>query len=80
MNGEDADKVIVCHNASFGYNGHGVIRGLSFAVGAGDYLCIVGENGSGKTTLIKGLLGLLSPLEGSVTIAPAIKGVGYLSQ
>ena len=82
MKQEGADNMIVCRDASFGYNGYAVVRGLSFVVQAGDYLCVVGENGSGKTTLIKGLLGLLSPLEGSVSFAGAIRGtgIGYLSQ
>lgn len=82
MNGEGTENLITCQNASFGYNGHGVVHGLSFMVRAGDYLCIVGENGSGKTTLVKGILGLLSPLEGGVTLAPVMKGkgIGYLSQ
>jgi zinc transport system ATP-binding protein len=74
--------MITCENVSFGYNGHRVVRGLSFTVQAGDYLCVVGENGSGKTTLLKGVLGLLSPLEGSLTFAASMKGkgTGYLSQ
>ncbi len=48
----------------------------------GDYLCIVGENGSGKSTLIKGLLGLLKPSGGKLTVAEELKttGIGYLPQ
>ena len=42
-----------------------MLRGVSFAVNAGDYLCVVGENGSGKSTLMKGLLGLKEPESGS---------------
>lgn len=80
MNRENGDALIVCQNAAFGYNGHNVVRGLSFAVLPGDYLCVVGENGSGKTTLVKGILGLLPPLEGSVSLAIRGKGTGYLSQ
>ena len=82
MSEKGADDLIRCENASFGYNGYRVVRGLSFAVRAGDYLCVVGENGSGKTTLLKGALGLLPPLEGGVTLSAAMKGagIGYLSQ
>jgi zinc transport system ATP-binding protein len=75
-------QLIVCKGAAFGYEGIPVIRGLDFSVNAGDYLCIVGENGSGKTTLVKGLLRLLSPLEGSVTFHNEMRQneIGFLSQ
>ncbi|MDR0375284.1 MAG: metal ABC transporter ATP-binding protein [Treponema sp.] len=63
-----ADAILTCQNASFGYDGHIVVHNLTFSVEKGDYLCIVGENGSGKSTLIKGMLRLISPLQGGVTI------------
>ncbi|MDR1788507.1 MAG: ATP-binding cassette domain-containing protein [Treponema sp.] len=78
----DADSLIICENASFGYEGHIVVRGIQCAVRRGDYLCIVGQNGSGKSTLVKGLLRLLSPLQGKVLFAPDLRrtDIGYLSQ
>jgi zinc transport system ATP-binding protein len=74
--------LIVCRDAAFGYDGHVVVGGLNFSVDSGDYLCIAGENGSGKSTLIKGLLRLIPPLEGSVTVDADVKRIetGYLSQ
>jgi zinc transport system ATP-binding protein len=59
-----------------------VIRGLHFSVNAGDYLYIVGENGSGKSTLVKGLLRLLTPLEGTIAFNDEMKQseIGFLSQ
>lgn len=65
-----------------GYNGTTVIDNLSFSVGEGDYLCIVGENGTGKTTLIKGILGLVTPFGGSVEYSDGLcrNHIGYLSQ
>jgi zinc transport system ATP-binding protein len=69
-------------DAAFGYNGYQVVRGLNFTVPPGAYLCIVGENGSGKSTLAKGILGLLSPMEGAVSFGAGIRRneIGYLSQ
>jgi zinc transport system ATP-binding protein len=68
--------------AALGYNGYAVIRGLNFTVDEGDYLCVVGENGSGKTTLVMGILGLISPMAGTLSLGPGIgrREVGYLSQ
>jgi zinc transport system ATP-binding protein len=71
---------MVCKNLSLGYNGLAAVQGLSFEVRRGDYLCVVGENGSGKTTLLLGLLGLLSPLEGTVVRGAGTTGIGYLPQ
>ena len=76
--------MIVCQNASFGYDGHIVVHGLDFSVEAGDFLLIAGENGSGKSTLIKGLLRLINPIEGTITFREAFEqihiGIGYISQ
>ena len=74
--------LISCNNVSLGYEGHAVVRDINFTVGNGDYLLVVGENGSGKSTLIKGLLKLLSPLEGSIVFCDELTGgrIGYLSQ
>ena len=51
-------------NVTLGYEGRPVVEGLSFTVGSGDYLYILGENGSGKSTLIKAILGLHPAMEG----------------
>ena len=58
------------------------MRDLNFTVHAGDYLCILGENGAGKSTLMKTILGLLAPLEGSVTFGDGVRAneIGYLPQ
>lgn len=67
---------------SLGYDGRSIIKGVSFSVNEGDYLCIVGENGSGKTTLIKGLLGLMGKYRGTIEYASELSQnhIGYLSQ
>jgi len=52
------------------------LRGISFALGAGDVLAVFGPNGAGKTTLLKILAGLLRPDRGTVRIhdQPLVRG------
>ncbi len=73
---------LTVQNLSVGYESHAVAEGLDFSVGAGDYLCIVGENGSGKSTLMKTLLRLQEPLGGQILFGDGLKQneVGYLPQ
>lgn len=84
MNCRETDRkpLIVCRDVDFGYENYDVVVGVSMMVEEGDYLCIVGENGSGKSTLMKGLLGLLKPTGGSLTVDEELKktGIGYLPQ
>ena len=76
------NELIRCENVSFSYENANVLKNLSFSVGEGDYLCIVGENGSGKSTLTKGILGLKQPAEGRIIKSNSLKagGIGYLPQ
>ncbi len=65
-----------------GYEGRCVVENLSFSVNSGDFLSIIGENGTGKTTLVKGLLGLIRKLSGSIELSKdlAQSHIGYLGQ
>lgn len=53
---------------SCGYGGPPVVRDVSFRVGEGERLCVLGPNGCGKTTLLRALAGIL-PCDGGVTVA-----------
>jgi iron complex transport system ATP-binding protein len=53
---------------AFGYAGRLVGRDVSFALGAGRVLCLLGPNGSGKTTLFRTILRLLAPRGGTVAV------------
>ncbi len=74
--------LITCRHVDFGYEDHDAVVDLSMEVDEGDYLCVVGANGSGKSTLVKGLLGLIKPLKGELTVAEELRrtGIGYLPQ
>lgn len=74
--------LITCSHVDFGYENHDAVIDVTMEINPGEYLCIVGENGSGKSTLIKGLLGLLKPTGGTISISEELKktGMGYLPQ
>jgi zinc/manganese transport system ATP-binding protein len=59
-------KMLVAAGLALGYRGRALVRDVSFGVGPGDVLAVVGHNGSGKSTLVKTLLGALPPVAGSV--------------
>ena len=50
------------------YGSKKVLDGLSFSLGRGGIIGLLGPNGSGKTTIIKLICGLLTPSSGEVLI------------
>ncbi len=64
----EAFESIEFENVSFSYNSDDnyAICNLNVRITAGDKISIVGENGSGKSTFIKLLLGLYTPMKGTV--------------
>jgi iron complex transport system ATP-binding protein len=63
--------MLQARNLSFGYPGHRrppepVLRNVSFDVGRGDRVGVLGPNGSGKTTLLKLIAGMLRPDAGDI--------------
>lgn len=73
---------IRCNGLCVGYDSKKIASDINFTLNSGDYLCIIGENGSGKSTLMKTLLGLLSPLGGSIEFGDGVtkNQIGYLPQ
>ncbi|MCP3384904.1 MULTISPECIES: sugar ABC transporter ATP-binding protein [unclassified Bradyrhizobium] len=51
------------------FGGTRALKGVSFGVGRGEIVALLGENGAGKSTLIKVLGGIHRPDAGAVTIA-----------
>ncbi|MBQ9573323.1 MAG: ABC transporter ATP-binding protein [Acidaminococcaceae bacterium] len=76
------EPIIICQDLKLGFGTNILVEHLSFTIEKGDYLCIVGENGAGKSTLLRAILGLLKPLEGSITLGEGLRRreIGYLPQ
>ncbi len=59
-----------------GRSGKGVsvraLDDLSFTLGAGDRLALLGHNGAGKTTLLRTLAGIYHPCRGSVRVSGSV--------
>ncbi len=56
-----------------------ILTGVTFKVGAGEKVALVGRNGTGKTTLLRIITQQYGPDKGSVNLARGAK-VGYLRQ
>jgi zinc transport system ATP-binding protein len=60
--------IIEIKNLDFAYGGETVLEGVNLTVRQKDFIAIIGPNGGGKTTLLKLMLGLLSPVAGTVRV------------
>ncbi|MFM7717971.1 MAG: ABC transporter ATP-binding protein [Actinomycetota bacterium] len=49
-----------------GYGETPVLDGISFGVGDGEFVVVIGPNGHGKTTLLRTLSGLIAPTGGEI--------------
>jgi len=68
-----ADPVIIAeglthtYNKGLAYETSAVID-VSFKIGAGEYVAVIGHTGSGKSTLVQHMNGLLKPTAGRITV------------
>lgn len=61
-------KSLEVTNLTIGYGSRVLAHDISFALGAGEIMSVLGPNGVGKSTLLKTLLNMVSPVgEGGVT-------------
>lgn len=61
--------MIEVERLSVGWNGKAILTGMSFRVEARERFAILGGSGCGKSTLLRHMIGLETPLAGSVRIA-----------
>jgi ABC transport system ATP-binding/permease protein len=72
-------KVLDAEDVSVSYDGRAVLREVTWRLGPGDRVALVGVNGSGKTTLLRVLAGLLEPSSGSVDRGATLR-LAFLTQ
>jgi branched-chain amino acid transport system ATP-binding protein len=60
---------------AYAYNGVAAVRGVSFEVGPGEVVALLGANGAGKSTTVKVIAGALAPQAGNIRFdGEAIEG------
>jgi zinc/manganese transport system ATP-binding protein len=68
-------------DVTLGYDRHPAVHHLSGEVAQGALLAVVGPNGAGKSTLFRGLVGILKPLAGSISLGGLdVRDIAYLPQ
>jgi ATP-binding cassette subfamily F protein uup len=77
--GRPTKRLIACEHVSKSLGGRELFRDLSFTLGPGTRLGILGSNGSGKTTLLRVLTGQMEPDAGAVIKATGLR-VSYFEQ
>ncbi len=73
------DRVLDAEGVSVAYGSRQVLRDVTWRLGPGDRVALVGVNGSGKTTLVKVLSGAIEPTAGEVDRGATVR-LALLSQ
>jgi len=63
-----SDSLLRVANIHKRFGGVHALKGVSFAVGRGEIVAMIGENGAGKSTLLKTLGGVHQPSEGQIYV------------
>ncbi len=67
------------HNLSISFQGDYLFEEITFRLGSGDRVGLVGKNGAGKSTMLKMLAGDLEPNSGQIAVEKGLK-IGFLRQ
>ena len=67
------------HNLSVSFGGTYLFEEVTFRLGSGDRVGLVGKNGAGKSTMLKMLAGDFKPDSGTIATEKEVK-IGFLRQ
>lgn len=59
---------ICCSGLTLGFGSKVVLRDVTFSVPRGSIFAVMGGSGCGKSTILRSIIGLLAPINGSVTV------------
>jgi ATP-binding cassette subfamily F protein 3 len=71
--------LVKLEHAALGYAGNPVLRGVDWAILAGERIGLLGPNGAGKSTLLRAVAGELAPLSGERLTVQGLR-IGYFAQ
>lgn len=61
------EPLIKCEHVTVSIGGKKLVEDVSFELGPGQFVALIGPNGGGKTTLLRAILGLI-PYDGKITL------------
>jgi ABC-type cobalamin/Fe3+-siderophores transport system ATPase subunit len=69
MSSAYSEPILELKNVSFRYPGNRqIVDDLSFSIGNGEFIGLLGANGSGKSTILKLASGMLRPVSGDIKL------------
>ncbi len=71
--------MIAARNLTRNYGSFTAVDNVSFTIGDGEIVGLLGHNGAGKTTIMKMLTGFLEPSGGSVRIWPRLASTRFVA-
>jgi len=76
---DELGECLRCDGLRVGYAGTAILPAIDLRMYPGELWAVVGRNGAGKTTWLRTLLGLISPVGGSLMRRPGLR-VSYAGQ